>query len=245
MRKTVFIFAIILYFIFSTPTVKVFATYSTPSEYGRITTHETPFYADEYGNEFLFYLPYSYYVKIIDTNDRYAHVEYQGSISSPILDGYVPLDMLFFDGLTVISPYPNLTVTTAYSCVLYQDLSLENSAQYLFKDRKLGYYGQAISKDGVALFCVYYNNKIGYIKETEVYPFVIENHPNELTFLVPETPNEQENPSSLPTTKEYDGIKYAVIICLLLAGVIALLTVLNRKGQTLKPQIYYDENDYE
>lgn len=216
------------------------------NEYRRIITEQTPFYLDSEGKQFLFYLPYTYYVKILNTQGDYFHIECYGTGSTVALDGYVPKNMLYYDGLTVKNPYLEKVIKTANSTVLYQDINLTESIQYVFQDRELTYYGNAKSTDGNLLFCVCYNNKIGYVKETDVVPFTLENHPNELTFL---NNNENQMPTPLEpkpsNNKNLTSLKTAIVACLLFAGITAIIVVSNKKTEKRVPTNYYDENDFE
>jgi hypothetical protein len=155
--------------------------------------------------------------------------------------------MLFEDGLSVTNPYLSKTITTATTCVLYADTSLRQSVQYLFKDRELTYYGVIKASDNTFLFCVGYNGKLGYVKEADVYPFTIENHPNELTFLTPETPIETPTNNTSITNSQDNGflsLRIIIIACLILAGLIALFVALGKHPQKSQTA-FYDENEYE
>ncbi len=248
MRKFICIIIILILYSFPVTITKTSAgLYELGnSEYRRIITEQTPFYLDSEGKQFLFYLPYTYYVKILNMQGDYIHIECYGTGSTVALDGYTPKDMLYYDGLTVINPYPEKVIKTANSTVLYQDINLTESIQYVFQDRELTYYGKAKSTDGNLLFCVCYNNKIGYVKEIDILPFTLENHPNELTFL-----NNEENKPQIPiepkpsTNKTYTNLKTAIVACLLFAGITAIIVVSNKKTEQRIPTNYYDENDFE
>jgi hypothetical protein len=71
-------------------------------------------------------------------------------------------------------------------------------------------------------------------------------HPNDLTFL--NTPDEQPpKDNQLEPEKDkvnLDGLRIAVIVCLLSAGLIALLLSFKRKPAQHNSVNYYDENDY-
>ena len=129
------------------------------------------------------------------------------------------------------------------TAILYEDSALSVQTQYIFKDRKLNYYGE-LKVNGLTLFYVGYNSKLGYIKESDVYPFSIPNHPNELTFLTPET-EEIPKEESVSKSQDFFGIKIAIIVCLLFAGLIGLFVALTNKREKTIATTFYDENDYE
>lgn len=214
--------------------------------YQRVITEDTPFYKNVTDVSPLFYLPYTYYVKVLSENNGFMHVECYGTNGSPALDGYVPSGVLFNDGLTVINPYLTLTVTTAKTAVLYEDSSLTNAVQYLFSDRELQYLGAYPTPQG-NIYYVGYNGRLGYVKEEAVIPFTITNHPNELTFITPEEPPEEPpvKDDETPIAEDYFEIKIIIIACLIFAGLIALFIALKQKPKTNTAASYYDENDYE
>ncbi len=215
-------------------------------EYDRIITEDTPFYSDALGSTLLFYLPYTYYVKVLERGESYTHVECFGKGSSIAMDGYVPTDMLFYDGLSVQNPYLEKQITTITTAVLYADKDLTYPIQYIFSSRTLKYYGQIPTLNGSSIFYVSYNNKLGYVQESQITPFEIPLHPNELTFLTPELPPE-ENVEESPTTQPENGftVRIIVVVCLLLAGLVALFIAVKNKPKRQINGGYYDENEYE
>jgi hypothetical protein len=220
-----------------------YAKASSNEVYARIITHDTPFYKSPFDENPTFYLPYTYYVKVLNYQQDLAHIECYGDGNITAIDGFVPTEYLYIDNLEVTSPFVVLELTTVETAILYEDSSLLVQSQYIFKDRKLNYYGQ-LTSNGITLYYVGYNSKLGYVKESDVYPFSIPPHPNELTFLTPEveeTPH-QENTSK---TQDFFGIKIAIIICLLFAGFIGLFVALSNKREKTVATTFYDENDYE
>ncbi len=221
---------------------------ATPTEYLRVITNDTPFYTDERATDPLFYLPYTYYVKVLDKNSELCHVEVYGTGNTVALDGFVPTDMLFNDGLSVTNPFAMQTLTTSQSAVLYQDSTLSTPLQYVFAERSMRYYGSLSTDDGI-IYYVGYNNRLGYVKESDVYPFALADHPNKLTFIkepetVSPTPPTDEQPET-EQAQEFFSLKIVVIVCLILAGILALVFSLRTRPQKSVAVGYYDENDYE
>ena len=212
------------------------------SEYRRVINDTTPFYKSTLDESPLFFLPYTYYVKVLSQSNNFCHVEINSENGQLGIDGFVPTEQLFYDGQEVLSPYLNLDITTVDTTVLYADAELSSPIQYIFPNRSLLYFGELQALGG-KLFYVAYNNKLGYVKESDVMPFVINNHPNELTFIVEPTPD--ENQSATNSMGDFSNIKTAIIVCLLLAGLIALLIALLNKNTNAKKTNYYEENDYE
>ena len=244
MRKTVISLVIsITIFISAFAPVSAISVYADYGKYLRVITQDTPFYENPTDENPIFNLPYTYYVKALERTGDYIHVECYGQGGTAGLDGYVPESALFDDGLTVVNPFVVLEITTASTAVLYQDSQLTQPLQYLFADRELKYYG-AISNGEQNVYYVSYNNRLGYVKESDVFPFSIPNHPNELTFLIPETPPITEEPSP-PEEYDFFSLRIVIIACLVFAGIMALVLVVDKKSHKAVATSYYDDNDYE
>lgn len=228
-------------FVFRTTT----ANAETDAKFMRIITEDTPFYSDKTATEPLFYLPYTYYVKVLERGELFTHVEYADGGAA--IDGYVPTEKLFDDGLEVAAPFPEIFPLTAKTAVLFKDAALTTSLQYIFEERKLFLYGKYLSPQGKTLYYVGYNDKLGYVKEEDVIPFSVPNHPNELTFIKPEQEEEKppEESEKTPSPQSVFDLRIAIFVILGLAGVIALIFALNKKPKTSPAASYYDENDYE
>ena len=214
------------------------------SKYLRVITEDTPFYKNASDPLPLFYLPYTYYVKSLYVEGDFTRVEVYGEGGVAAIDGYVPTNFLFDDGLSVQDPFVILKLTTTDTAVLYYDVNLKTPLQYLFSDRQLCFYG-VFPTEQENLYYVSYNGKLGYVKESCVYPFSIPNHPNKLTFLTPETPPNAPNNSSQNNQDGYTGLKAAIIACLVFAGIIALIATIKFKPKKSVAVGFYDENDYE
>lgn len=218
------------------------------SEYLRVINENTPFFSDKTTDTPLFYLPYTYYVRVLERGDVYTHVEY--AVKGSAIDGYVPTEKLFDDGLTVSKPFPSVIVTTAETAVLYKDNALTSPLQYVFEGRSLYYYGKYVSLQGKTIYYVNYNDRLGYIKEESLVPFSIPTHPNELTFLsTNETEADavatEETKANANESESTFNIRIAILIVLGLAGIIALVVALGKRPKPSPAASYYDENDFE
>ena len=242
MKKLISLLVIALSIFTSTlPCVKS-ANASTQTEYLRVIDKTTPFYKNVYDATPLFYLPYSYYVKVIGLSAEHYHVELHGDNGQVAIDGYVPLDRLFDDDLAVNFPYLELTITTISTSVLYSDQNLSNPLQYIFPERNLYYYGEILTEQG-RLFYVGYNSRLGYVKESDVLPFVINNHPNKMPSNSAELPDD-ESISDAKNTGLF-GLRAIIIACLIFAGIISLFIAVKFSHNKQNHLNYYEENDYE
>lgn len=241
------IIIILLTFLFLATNLKNSNVAMANGKYMRVTNSETTFYSDKSGTGIKFNLPYSYYVKILFEDEEFYHVQCYGN-SNIALDGYVKKDGLFYDGLEVIRPYLELKIKTASPAVMYSDEGLTSTIQYIFPSRELDYYGHYTTNSGENLVFVGYNGRLGYIKETEIVSFSIPLHPNPLTFIEPELPEENESSDVVDKSGEIklNVIRIAVVITLSFAGLLGLILVMKRKQPSKeKETIYYDENEYE
>ena len=239
---------LLIYFLMSFFCFSVFFTnpipvYAQEIEYKRVVNEKTPFFIDEKGESTLFFLPKSYYVKVLSSNEDFLHVECFGSGGTPMIDGYVEKNSVIDCNSAVVSPFLSLQIKTANSCVLYQDSSLTQNLQFLFKDRELFYYGNAISANGQNLFLVYYNGKIGYVKESDVYPFSVPSHPEPLNVQNSTNSSTQTEVLNASPQQQLNGLKTAVIVCLFLAGIIALCMVLKKKDKSSSSLTYLDDDN--
>ncbi len=245
MKRFIIAFIIFISLISSTvlsfPAIK--ATAQSP--YLRVITNDTPFYSNVTDEKPLFYLPYTYYVKVIRESAGFYYVEYCGENGSICIDGFIPKDLLFDDGLSANSRYPNVSVLTADTAVLYSDSELQQIEQYVFSNRVLCYYGQTIATDGEIIYFVSYNNRLGYVRESEVIPFTIPNHPNPLTFIPEPTPDppEVQQPSD-STSQTTANLRLIIIACMIFAGVVALFLV-TKSRPSKNNSSYFEENEYE
>ena len=218
----------------------------TQNEYMRIITEDTPFYSDRTADSPLFYLPYTYYVRVKELGEIFTRVEYANGGAA--IDGYVPTNKLYGDGLEVLNPFPNVKAITANTAVLYATAETTVILQYVFSGRELYYYGKYYSPQGKTLYYVGYNDRLGYVKEEDLIPFTLSFHPNELTFLTPE-PTEEPTTINPPETTQSPqsvfNIRIAIFVVLGLAGLIALIFALRKKPKVSPAAGYYDENDYE
>lgn len=247
MKKTITIIIAIgfLFILFTAPVIirPAFAD----ERYLRIITENTPFYSDKNMREYLFDLPYTYYVKLLGSDGNTAHIECFIDDNQNFIDGYTDLSLLYDDGLSVAAPYPDLKIKTSGSAVFYADENLSRTICYVFPEREMQYFGSVTQNEQKLYFCSY-NGRLGYVKETDVYPFTLAFHPNELTFIPTEANvddgNEPENNGEKTDSNSLLVLRIVIISCLVLAGLISLFIVKFPKNKR-DAAAYYDENEYE
>ena len=244
-KLLLFLIVLVLFFI---PASSVITVSKANPSYMRVITEDTPFYQNVTDSAPLFYLPYTYYVKVLNENNGFIHVECLVGDGLIALDGFVPSGVLFEDFQDVSSPYLNVKIKTASSAVMYGDSALTEPLRYVFANRELQYFGYMDTSQG-RIYYVAYNDRLGYVKEDNVMPFTIENHPNDLTFIVDTPPENQpiepEDPQTEIPTEDFFELKIIIIVCLIFAGLVALFIALKQKPKTSAAAFYYDENDFE
>ena len=107
------------------------------------------------------------------------------------------------------------------------------------------YYGSLPTEEGI-LYYVGYNGKLGYVKESNIYPFSIPTHANQLTFLPSDkVEGEQEETTNNIVKDSAFSIRILIIGCLMFAGIVALFVVFKQRTAPTVRTGYYDENEYE
>lgn len=246
--KTIFLFLTIILIVPNT----FFAKAQSSKNYYRVITEDANFYESSSMQSTLFYLQYTYYVNVIAEVGELYQIEVYGGENSPSFIGYTKKENLYKDDFEITSPYPNASVKTCCSTILYNDTNYLNKQVYLFPERSFTYYGKNYDSVGNVLYLIGYEDKVGYVKESSLYPFSIDNHPNELTFLKKE-PVEQVNgadteiveDNTKPKTDENTLLKVGIICSLIVAGGLGLYVVLRKKEHPQRKVSYYDENEYE
>ncbi len=213
------------------------------TKYLRVIDKSTPLFLNENMDDVVCYLPYTYYVALLNELDDCYHVEVF-SKNAPSIDGFVKKEQLFYDGLSVNSPCPDVTLSTIEHAPLYADASFSVTQTFIFADRNLSFYGFIKDEQGAFTYLVSYGNKIGYIKEEYVCPFTIENHQNPLTFIKQEDKVTVTDSNAETPNDNAFVFRILVIVCLILAGIIALSLTIKPKKRKDKNH-YYDENEYE
>ena len=217
-------------------------SFAYEDNYGRVVTEGVGFYKNPNPTDLVFYLPYSYYVKVLEVGEPYSLVEVYGKNDQGVtLDGYVLTSEILLDNYGIERPFLDLTVTTATTTNLYADANLSRISRSIFEGRKLTYYGYILDDFGGYIYFVKYNDQTGYVKESAIAPFTVPLHEIPVIIESPEPPEETPLPQQ---NSSLDGLKTAIIVCLCLASIIIAVAFFKPKKQ---PTVinYYDENDYE
>ena len=146
--------------------------------YSRVLTNTTGFYSDAGGNYLKFYLPYGYFVKILEVGPTYTKVSYMNDNAQfPFLTGYIKTVDLIPREDTPLTPYPLLNLTVISDEVLFSDINLTNSKIGVYANTLAVFYGQAKSPNDEELVYVYCNGYLGYMRKSCFAPFTVPDHP--------------------------------------------------------------------
>lgn len=209
--------------------------------FGRAIERDVGFYKDPQASELLFYLPFTYYVRIAEKGETVSRAElFAGDYSTPAIDGYVYTDSLYYDGTSPETPYCELTLTTAAPAGFYADAAATVLVRHIFENRALKFYGYTYDAEGNYVYFVDYNGELGYVREECVVPFEIAPHPAPLP-----QPEEPETPQTPETPPEgggalSTGLKIAVIVALVLA--VAVILAFSVRPHNKKPEEPFEEN---
>lgn len=206
-------------------------------EYLRIISENTRFFSDQSRLDLICNLPYTYYVKVLEDFGDFCHVECYGNLDAPAIDGYVDKSDLFSDDLDKTNPYLYKVIKTSTTAPFYTSIDDLKPSSYIFKDREMTYYGFLEKNNGTIYYFVNYNGKPGYVSEEFIIPFTIENHQNELTFIVKEemplpqtpTPSDKNDQTETPIMTEQNVLRMVVILLIIIAGFIAVIASKNPK----------------
>lgn len=219
------------------------------SSWGRILNENTPFYADDACTILKFYLPYTYFVKIVATGEDSTRVIYMDdNLNVPLREGYIKTcDLYLFDGLPY-SPYPEISLKITADEILFADSKKQYPKAVLSQGDTAFYYGE-IRIDNENFCYVYSKGYIGYVRKNAFATFEIPAHEIPLVTEEPEIPNESiitsapldndTNPTSIDATMKIVIIIAVAVTCL---SVIYLLFKPNAKQTRLA--VYSDDEDY-
>ena len=233
-----FIAIILSILIFNISPASVYAQ-ATDYSYSRILTEDTGFYSDAGGNYLKFYLPYGYFVKILEVGPTYTKVCYMNDNSQfPLLSGYIKTVDLIPRYDTPISPYPLLNLTVISDDVLFSDSALTISKIGVYANSLAVYYGELSSGD-TSLVYVYCNGYLGYMRKICFAPFTVPTHPEP---IITSTSSEQSSNSAEEKTKTNSTDNLQILI---VAGisviVVSIVYLVFRPGEKRVKENSYDE----
>lgn len=234
------------------PLAGVTAAHAAETKYGRALHADIGFYKDNAGSELLFFLPYSYYVKVLVEGEPYSLVEcHNADGKTTKIVGYVLTENLYFDGTLPMNPYLDLAVSLRRDAFLYSDRNCtEKLTKLFYNDKNLNndlfrYYGYAYDAAGEMVYYVEFFYDYGYLKADDAFSFTVPNHPEPIPTFDPVEPDPPEtNTDVIQANGGISGMQIAVICCIVLAGIF-VVAFLFRPSPKKKRDTYFDESDYD
>ncbi len=209
--------------------------------YSRVLTEDTGFYSDAGGNYLKFYLPYGYFVKILEVGSIYTKVSYMNDNAQfPFLTGYIKTVDLIPRETVPITPFPLLNITVISDDVLFSDLSLTVSKVGVYANTLAVYYGEVTTDTDEQLVYVYCNGYLGYMRKSCFAPFSVPTHPEPI-FSSNDTSQENSQSQTKNQTNKTDNLQILIVagISVIVVSIVYLIFRPGEKRIT-KPD-YEDE----
>lgn len=217
-------------------------------QYAMVIEHDVALYSDASCRYVKFYLPYSYFVKIIEVGTDYSRVTYMDDMDNcPRCEGYVKNIYLDFSFDAPENPYPQVTVTAISDEVLFSDLANKKPKEVILSNNKAVYFGN-ITYEGEKFFYVYAQNQVGYVRENgfsqlelKEHPLAPKKTPLDDTKLTPTSTKDTKTNTSLLSEKSYQPM---IIILIVLSALLLLYFILRQSPQKAEHSFYRDEDDF-
>lgn len=247
-----FFAVLIALFFLAPPLAGISPAHAAETKYGRALHSDIGFYKDNAGSDLLFFLPYSYYVKVLVEGEPYSLVEcHDADGETTKIVGYVLTDSLYFDGTLPVNPYLELAVSLKRDAFLYADrLCTEKLTKLFYNDKNQNnalfrYYGYAYDAAGEMVYYVEFFYDYGYLKAEDVFSFHIPDHPDPIPSFEPETPAPPDDDTQIIEGKGgIGGVEIAIICCIVLAGIF-VAAFLFRPAAKKRRDVYFDDGDYD
>lgn len=210
--------------------------------YGRILTESVGLYSDR-GEDMKFFIPYSYYVKILSIGEIYTKVSYGYEDSKcPILTGYIRnVDLNLIDYIPT-SPYAVITLTVISDGVLFNDSDLSFQKIGVCSGSQVYYYGSAYSQDGEDLCYVCYDGYLGYMRTSCFSPFSVKLNPDPI-----ESPDDEESQSAneparkTPSFFRSDTMQIMIIACISIVAISIVYLLFKPQDTRMKSKANEDD----
>ena len=224
--------------------------FAEQEQWARIVNENTPLYSDQSLTMIKFYLPRSYFLKVVNAQEQSTRVVYMdGRIGLPLKEGYVKTcDLFLFDGIPS-NPYPELELTVITDEVLFSDTNKQYPKAVLTQGSVATYYGQLnVNNEN---FCyVYCNGYVGYVRKSAFATFEIP--PHSLPLNEQSSQDEESSNESTVSTQPQNSIpaidstmKIVIIIAVAITCVSVIYLLFKPKPTTdFKIATWRDEDDF-
>lgn len=208
--------------------------YAEVPRYGRILTEDAGFYSDK-GDNFKFYIPYSYYVKILSIGELYTKVSYGYEDNKyPIITGYVYNEDLRLSEHIPTAPFAVITLTVISDGVLFGNIDLTEQKVGICSGKQVFYYGDAYATNGEDLCYVCCDGYLGYMRTSCFSPFTIKLNPDPIETSESDESIDSGNGSVKPSVFKNDKIQLMIIACVSVVAVSIVYLLFKPQDTRLK-----------
>ena len=224
-----------------------FASENPSFQYARILEQNVAFYSDPSCTLIKFYLPYSYFVRVITAGESVTKATYMDGVYAPAKEGYIKTaDLYAFDG-SPQQPFPMLRLTLATEEVIFADPN-SGAKAVLESGTSAAYYGE-IKSGGVSFYYVYAGGHIGYVRASAFFahnlPLSADPLPEPDTDTI--TPiDDQPSASNEQPSKSNGGeiLTAVIIVAVSLATLSVIYAAFRPRGSALKNAASSDNDDF-
>lgn len=218
------------------------------TEYARILNEKTPFYSDPDLRSVKFYLPYSYFVRVVSEGVDSTRVIYMENNDAPAREGYIKTCDLFVCDYTPEAPYPDLKLVLKSDEVLFSDPVGKTARVVLSIGDAACYYGE-LTVDSETFYYVYTGIYVGYVRKNAFFDHTLSLHPQPIpkTEVPDSASNLQTQPSfSSPDHKIYDVdvITVIVVVSISLVSLSVIYVLFRPEARAAKKAASGDGDDY-
>lgn len=217
-----------------------------PYCYARVLNEKTPFYSDPNCKILKFYLPYSYFVRIIKAGDEATKVIYMENEQAPAREGYVKTCDLYICDYVPESPYPRLKLTLKNDGILFSNPSSGEALVVLNAGEVAYYYGEAQSSSD-AYYYVFSGTYVGYVRKDAFFEHALPLHPQEIPKTEPDEPDFSEPTSDDRPSDENDNsslLSAVIIIAVSLITISVIYALFRSESKSIKRAAASDD-EYE
>lgn len=187
-------FTLAPYALFSRPHPQKARAQTAFSVYARILDENTALYSDPSCSLIKFYLPSTYFVRVISAGETVTKVAYMENAEAPSREGFIKTEKLYaFDGVPE-QPYPALKLVFSCEEIIFSDPAPSGPRTVLEGGATALYYGE-VQSGGVLYYYVYAGGYVGYVRASAFYPHTLQ--PSSVPLPEPEpTPDQTQTPSA-------------------------------------------------
>ena len=225
--------------------------FASETKWARVLDENTPFYSDSACTMVKFYLPYTYFVKVINIGDDVTRVIYMdGQSTLPQREGYIKTcDLHIFDGIPT-NPYPQVGIKITADEILFADSNKKYPKTVLTQGEEATYYGE-LTVDNEKFCYVYCNGYIGYVRKSAFAPFELPLHEIPIKTATPEDSLTSEiiqldSEVNVQSVTALDSTMKIVIIIAVAVTCISVIYLLFRPKILYEPKVaaWRDNDDF-